>query len=79
MWDSVRPLFTALSECSALHASLLPNGDESSFFGFAGDDDDEDDDGAEAFEDADEDGGEGGRVRSDFHSGGGPHARFRPY
>lgn len=22
---------------------------------------------------------EGGRVRSDFHSGGGPGARFRPY
>lgn len=24
-------------------------------------------------------GEEGGRVRSDFHSGGGPGARFRPY
>jgi nucleotide-sensitive chloride channel 1A len=24
-------------------------------------------------------GGEAGRVRSDFHSGGGPGARFRPY
>jgi nucleotide-sensitive chloride channel 1A len=23
--------------------------------------------------------GEAGRVRSDFHSGGGPGARFRPY
>jgi nucleotide-sensitive chloride channel 1A len=27
----------------------------------------------------DEQGGEAGRVRSDFHSGGGPGARFRPY
>ena len=75
----VQPLFSALSQCSALHASRLPSGEESSFFGFGDSPDGPDDD--EAFDDADEDGegGEGGRVRSDFHSGGGPESRFRPY
>lgn len=87
---SVRPLFDALSFCSNLHDSLLPNGQTSHFPFF--DNDDEDNDGA--WEDADEDGdipmngggatgsgegGDAGRVRSDFHSGGGPAARFRPY
>lgn len=44
-------------------------------------DDVEDDDEEGGWEDVaqGEDGGEGGRVRSDFHSGGGPEARFRPY
>lgn len=73
------PLFDALSQCSALHASTLPSGEVSSFFGF-GDDDDDDDEWDEtedgAFEDAEEG---GGRVRSEFHSGGGPQARFQPY
>lgn len=82
----MEPLYYALSDCSALHDSLLPNGQPSSFPFFDPEDDDE------AFQDADEDGdaaGEdtdmngdgvnGGRVRSDFHSGGGPGARFRPY
>jgi hypothetical protein len=72
---SVESLFGALSTCSALHDSLLPTGEPSSFFGF-GDDGDDDDDGDAAFEDADE---SGGRVRSDFYSGGGPGARFAPY
>lgn len=86
----VQPLFNALSFCSALHDSLLPNGQTSTFPFF--DNDDDDDEGA--WEDADEDGdarmngpngtngdagGEAGRIRSDFHSGGGPAARFRPY
>lgn len=87
---TVEPLFQAMSDCSALHDSLLPNGQPSSFPFLDGDDDDEDGDGDEgAWEDADEEGGDqgvngtgeanGGRVRSDFHSGGGPGARFRPY
>ena len=88
-----------MSRCSALHDSLLPNGEPSSFFGF-GDmadgpeyDDEYDDEeaGWEEVEGGDEhdndnnedqqDGGgvSGGRVRSDFHSGGGPGARFAPY
>lgn len=74
----MEPLFGALSRCSALHESLLPDGTPNNFFGFAGDSDDEEED-----DDDDEeeqgDGGEIGRVRSDFHSGGGPDARFRPY
>ncbi|WWC86226.1 uncharacterized protein L201_001099 [Kwoniella dendrophila CBS 6074] len=78
-------LFQALSFCSALHDSVLPNGEPSSFFGFGGeqDDDDEEDEDEDdgQWEDADEDpnGNGAGRVRSDFHSGGGPQARFRPY
>ncbi|KAK8865882.1 hypothetical protein IAR55_001030 [Kwoniella newhampshirensis] len=77
--SKLEPLFQALSSCSALHASLLPNGEPSSFFGFNADDDD-DDDGQWEDADEDDDGGNGqGRVRSDFHSGGGPGARFRPY
>ncbi|WVQ97358.1 hypothetical protein IAU59_004470 [Kwoniella sp. CBS 9459] len=69
-------LFQALSSCSALHASLLPNGEPSSFFGFGDDDDDEYDDGQ--WEDAAEDDGtaDGGRVRNGQN---GPSARFRPY
>ncbi|KGB77690.2 chloride channel nucleotide-sensitive 1A [Cryptococcus deuterogattii R265] len=35
--SKLEPLFQALSQCSALHASLLPNGEPSSFFGFGGD------------------------------------------
>ena len=80
-FTAVQALFSALSQCSALHASLLPNGEPSSFFGFGdmGDGpedevDEEDDDDPEGDED-----GSGGRVRSDFHSGGGPEARYRPY
>jgi hypothetical protein len=76
----VQPLFNALSFCSALHDSLLPNGQTSTFPFFDNDDEDDND----AWEDGDarmngEGGGEAGRVRSDFHSGGGPAARFRPY
>lgn len=71
---AVQPLFTALSRCSALHESLLPDGTPNNFFGFADDSEDEEDD--EEDEGAD---GQIGRVRSDFHSGGGPEARFRPY
>ena len=88
-----------MSRCSALHDSLMPNGEPSSFFGF-GDmadgpeyDDEYDDDeaGWEEVEGGDADGNgnggdehddtgaNGGRVRSDFHSGGGPGARFAPY
>ncbi|WWD17933.1 hypothetical protein CI109_102378 [Kwoniella shandongensis] len=77
--SKLEPLFQALSSCSALHASLLPNGEPSSFFGFSGDDDDEDNDGQWEDADEDQDGQGQGRVRSDFHSGGGPNARFRPY
>jgi nucleotide-sensitive chloride channel 1A len=73
----VTPLFDALSACSALHASLLPSGEPSNFFGFADDDDDDDEWEDDQFDDADEPAG--GRVRSDFHSGGGPGARFQPY
>lgn len=84
----VQPLFDALATCSAINDSPNPNG-QTSHFPFIDNDDDEDND--EAWEDADEDaddqanggegavGGEGGRIRSDFHSGGGPGARFRPY
>ncbi|KAL1407727.1 hypothetical protein Q8F55_007160 [Vanrija albida] len=54
----VEGLFAALSACSALHDSVLPNGEPSSFFGF-GDDDDEEDDDDGAFDDAED--GEGGR------------------
>lgn len=72
---SVESLFQALSTCSALHASLLPSGEPSSFFGM--DDDDDEEDGA--FDDADDQPVAAGRVRSDFHSGGGPEARFQPY
>lgn len=88
----VQPLFSALSSCSALHASLLPSGEPSSFGFFPSNDDiddgeaewsdaDEEDDGAQDGEGEGEGGEEGGagRVRSDFHSGGGPGARFRPY
>lgn len=88
----VSSLFNAIADCSALHASLLPNGQPSSFPFMDSMEDNED-----AWEDADEDddaivadadleagegedeGGEAGRIRSDFHSGGGPGARFRPY
>lgn len=73
-------LFDALSACSALHASLMPSGEPSSFFGFEDDDDEWDEDAEDgAFDDADEEHHGGGRVRSDFHSGGGPGARFQPY
>ena len=78
----VQPLFAALSQCSALHMSLLPNGEPSSFFGFGDMDDGPDDEWEGEEEDEEEQDGEedqGGRVRSDFHSGGGPGARFRPY
>jgi nucleotide-sensitive chloride channel 1A len=81
----VQSLFSALSQCSALHDSLLPNGEPSSFFGFGdmaeGPDDEDDDEGWEDDMDQTEgdSGVDGGRVRSDFHSGGGPGARFRPY
>lgn len=67
----------ALSNCSALHDSLLPSGEPSNFFGFGMDDDEDDDD--EEYDENDQDGASGGRVRSDFHSGGGPGARFQPY
>ncbi|WVW82252.1 hypothetical protein I302_104258 [Kwoniella bestiolae CBS 10118] len=80
--SKLESLFQALSFCSALHDSLLPNGEPSSFFGFGGGDDDEEEEGEEGqWEDAEEgaDGNGAGRVRSDFHSGGGPQARFRPY
>lgn len=86
---TVETLFQALSACSALHASLMPNGEPSSFFGSGGFGDDDDDDEGEDGQwddaedpDADANGaadGTAGRVRSDFHSGGGPGARFRPY
>lgn len=75
--NPVQPLFNALSQCSALHLSLLPNGQPSSFFGFDGEDDDEDYE--DDMGDEEEQGDDTGRVRSDFHSGGGPGARFRPY
>jgi nucleotide-sensitive chloride channel 1A len=77
----VSPLFEALSDCSALHDSLLPSGETSSFPFFPGDDDDEEyeDEDEEMDGEANGEGGEAGRVRSDFHSGGGPGARFRPY
>ncbi|CAD6574311.1 MAG: hypothetical protein TREMPRED_001082 [Tremellales sp. Tagirdzhanova-0007] len=59
----LQPLFAALSQCSALHASVLPGAEESGFFGFGdGPDEDEDDEGA--FDDAEADGegdGDGGR------------------
>ncbi|WVQ85399.1 hypothetical protein IAT38_007564 [Cryptococcus sp. DSM 104549] len=76
--SKLEPLFQALSNCSALHDSLLPSGEPSSFFGFGGDDDDDFEGEDGQWEDADEEEGPG-RVRSDFHSGGGPGARFRPY
>jgi nucleotide-sensitive chloride channel 1A len=46
-----------------------------------GPDDEDDDEGWEDDMDQTEgdSGVDGGRVRSDFHSGGGPGARFRPY
>jgi nucleotide-sensitive chloride channel 1A len=80
----VNTLFQALSQCSALHQSLLPSGESSNFFGLPNDDDEDDDGAWEDAMDQDggegrEEGGEGGRVRSDFLSGGGPGARFRPY
>lgn len=69
----MQPLFSALSRCSALHESLLPDGTPNNFFGLAddseGDDEDEE-------EEQDGDDGEIGRVRSDFQ---GPDARYRPY
>ncbi|OCF38588.1 chloride channel, nucleotide-sensitive, 1A [Kwoniella heveanensis CBS 569] len=77
----LEPLFQALSSCSALHASLLPNGEPSSFFGF-GDGDDDDDEGEYddgQWEDADEDSTDGGRVRTHNNGQNGPSARFRPY
>lgn len=83
--SSVEGLFAALSSCSALHDSLLPSGEPSSFGFFPAhddiDDEDEDDGGWEEDAEGQEDGGDGGpgRVRSDFRSGGGPQARFRPY
>ena len=59
----------------------MPNGEPSSVFGFGdmadGPEDEEWEDEEEEEEQAN--GGEPGRVRSDFHSGGGPEARFRPY
>jgi nucleotide-sensitive chloride channel 1A len=61
-----------------MHDSLLPSGEPSSFFGF-GDDDDEYEDDDEDMDDNDANGSEAGRVRSDFHSGGGPGARYAPY
>lgn len=84
----MQPLFSALSQCSALHLSQIPPDQANSFFGFGDmddgpddEDEDEDDDGEGGWEDVN--GGDeeeqGGRVRSDFHSGGGPEARFRPY
>ncbi|ORX34301.1 regulator of volume decrease after cellular swelling-domain-containing protein [Kockovaella imperatae] len=90
----VQDLFNAMSHCSGLHDSLLPSGEPSSFFGGFGDmpngpEDEEDqyEDGDEEEQEGDEsrvgqpgeDEGEAGRVRSDFHSGGGPGARYRPY
>ena len=82
--EIVSPLFEALSDCSALHDSILPNGETSSFPFFPPGEDDEDE--GEDWEDDEEgmngdgDAAEGtGRVRSDFHSGGGPGNRFRPY
>lgn len=71
-------VFNALSSCSALHASLLPSGEPSSFFG-GGEWYGADGEFENADEEDDEDEGSGGRVRSDFHSGGGPGARFQPY
>ncbi|OCF55495.1 chloride channel, nucleotide-sensitive, 1A [Kwoniella mangroviensis CBS 10435] len=65
--SKLESLFQALSFCSALHDSLLPNGEPSSFFGFGGDDDDEDEDEAEGdegqWEDADESAGADGSGR----------------
>ena len=86
--DKVSPLFEALSDCSALHASLMPSGEPSSFPFFPpnedgsfddADDDEWEDDADGNMENGNGNGEEGGRVRSDFHSGGGPGARFRPY
>ena len=84
-----------MSACSALHENtVFPGQEGDGGFGFfpsmpdgEGDgewitadiidnidlDDEEEEEGGEG------EGGEGGRVRSDFHSGGGPGARFRPY
>ncbi|WWC58584.1 uncharacterized protein I303_101127 [Kwoniella dejecticola CBS 10117] len=56
--SKLESLFSALSFCSALHDSVLPNGEPSSFFGFGAGDDDDDDayDGEEGqWEDADAD------------------------
>lgn len=79
--EQLEPLFAALSRCSALHASLLPSGEPSSFFGggewYGADGEFDNAEGDEDDEDDDEE--HGGRVRSDFQSGGGPAARFRPY
>ncbi|TYJ54961.1 hypothetical protein B9479_004373 [Cryptococcus floricola] len=60
--SKLESLFAALSQCSALHASLLPNGEPSNFFGFGADDsDDEGEDGQ--WDDADEEGqDETGRI-----------------
>ncbi|BEJ15717.1 hypothetical protein CspHIS471_0503220 [Cutaneotrichosporon sp. HIS471] len=52
--DQLTPLFEALSACSALHASRLPTGETSSFFGFADDEDDDAEWEDDQFDDADE-------------------------
>ncbi|WOO78429.1 Obg-like ATPase 1 [Vanrija pseudolonga] len=64
--EKLEGLFSALSACSALHDSVLPNGEPSSFFGFGDDDDDDEEDDDGAFDDA-EDGedGAGGRDGAD--------------
>nr|XP_019014979.1 uncharacterized protein I206_01067 [Kwoniella pini CBS 10737]OCF53760.1 hypothetical protein I206_01067 [Kwoniella pini CBS 10737] len=80
--SKLESLFSALSFCSALHDSILPNGQTSSFFGFNQDQDEDDDDNdveEGQWEDANEEQQGQGRVRSNFHSGGGPQSRFRPY
>lgn len=81
--EGVSPLFEALSGCSALHDSLLPSGETSSFPFFPPGEEEDDE---EWEEEDDQSGGQAngngngdGRVRSGFHSGGGPGARFRPY
>ncbi|GMK55658.1 hypothetical protein CspeluHIS016_0207140 [Cutaneotrichosporon spelunceum] len=61
--EQLTSLFDALSACSALHASRLPSGEPSSFFGFADDDDDDDEWEDDQFNDADEPAG--GRLVTD--------------
>lgn len=64
--SKLEPLFQALSQCSALHDSLLPNGEPSSFFGFGGDESEgEDGQWDDAPEDDDSTSGPG-RVEASF-------------
>ncbi|ORY28994.1 regulator of volume decrease after cellular swelling-domain-containing protein [Naematelia encephala] len=58
----LQPLFQALSDCSALHASLLPNGEPSSFFGFGDQMDGPDDQGDWEDDDEEPEDDQGGRI-----------------